>query len=83
MQSIDLTNSTDVGLRLVIPLCFCKVGKAAGIISNIKRSNFDFKQIDYYIDRYIIDAVTGYPNDKYLEFNNDRMTIWVILITMQ
>lgn len=75
MQSIDLTNSTDVGLRLVIPLCFCKVGKAAGIISNIKRSNFDFKQIDYYIDRYIIDAVTGYPNDKYLEFNNDRMTI--------
>ena len=37
--------------------------------------NFNFNQIDYVIDRYIIDSVTGYDADKYIAFKNDRTTI--------
>ncbi len=37
--------------------------------------NFNFNQIDYVIDRYIIDSVTGYSADKYIAFKNDRTTI--------
>ncbi len=37
--------------------------------------NFNFKQIDYVIDRYVIDSVTGYGADKYIAFKNDRTTV--------
>ena len=37
--------------------------------------NFNFNQIDYVIDRYIIDSVTGYDADKYIAFKNDRTSI--------
>ena len=64
--------STDPGDH---PLCYCKPGTADDILLNIKNRNFDFKQIDFVIDRYIIDSVTGYSADKYIVFKNDRTTI--------
>jgi len=75
MRSIQEGSVQELGYVKAIPLCFCKVGRADDILLNIKYSNFDFRQIDYTIDRYIIDQVTGYSNDKYIVFRNDRTTI--------
>lgn len=75
MRSIQEGSVQELGYIKAIPLCFCKVGRADDLLLNIKYSNFDFSQIDYTIDRYIIDAVTGYSNDKYIVFRNDRTTI--------
>jgi ribosomal protein S10 len=46
----------------------------------IKLSGFDFKAIDYTIDRYTINAVLNSQGlvvygDKYLVFKNDRITV--------
>jgi hypothetical protein len=61
---------------LAVPICYCKVGTSANILANIKNlAPFDFKQLNYTVDRYIIDAVAGQTNDKYLVFRNDRITI--------
>ena len=51
-----------------IPLCYCVPGGADKIMLNIKHSGFDFKLINYTIDRAIIDSVTGETGDKYLMF---------------
>lgn len=75
MRSIQEGAVQELGYVKAIPICFCKVGRADDILLNIKYSNFDFSQIDYTIDRYIIDAVSGYSNDKYIVFRNDRTTI--------
>ena len=75
MRSIQPGTKTELGFTLAVPICFCKPGKADDIILNIKNNGFNFKQLDYTIDRYIIDAVDGYSNDKYLVFKNDRNTI--------
>jgi ribosomal protein L23 len=75
MRSIQPGTRAELGYVLAIPLCFCKVGKADDIILNIKYSNFDFKSINYTIDRIILDSVTGYNDDKYIIFNNNRETI--------
>jgi hypothetical protein len=75
MRSIQEGSVQELGYVKAIPLCFCKVGRADDILLNIKYNNFNFKQIDYTIDRYIIDQVTGYSNDKYIVFRNDRTTI--------
>lgn len=75
MRSIQPGFKQELDFVLCVPLCYCKVGKADDILLNIKFSGFDFKLLDYTVDRYIIDAVQGSTEDKYLVFKNDRITI--------
>ena len=75
MRSIQPDTNHELGFVLAVPLCFCNVGTADKIMLNIKHSKFNFKSLDYTIDRYIIDSVVGDPTDKYLLFKNDRITI--------
>ncbi len=75
MRTVQEGSVQPLGFIKAIPLCYCQPGKADEIILNIKYSQFNFSQIEYTIDRYIIDAVDGYDKDKYLVFKNDRTTI--------
>ena len=75
MRTIQDGSVQELDYVKAIPLCYCKPGMADDIILNIKNRSFDFKQLDYVIDRYIIDSVTGYSADKYIVFKNDRTTI--------
>lgn len=75
MRTIQSNSKEQLDYTLAVPLCFCKVGTADDILLNIKHSGFDFNNIDYTVDRYIIDAVTDSTGDKYLAFSNDRTTI--------
>jgi hypothetical protein len=75
MRSIQPGQKQQLGFKLAVPLCYCLPGKADDIILNIKYSGFDFKSLDYTIDRYIIDSVEGYSSDKYLVFKNHSTTV--------
>lgn len=75
MRSIQPGTSQELGFVLAVPICYCKVGYGADIILNIQQSKFDFKSLDYTIDRYIIDAVEEQASDKYIVFRNDRITV--------
>lgn len=75
MRSIQPGEVVELGYVKAIPLCYCLPGTADNILLNIKYSKFDFNQLDFTVDRYIIDSVTGYSSDKYIVFRNDRTTI--------
>jgi len=75
MRSIQPGMKEQLGFKLAVPLCYCKPGTADKIILNIKHSGFDFRTLDYTVDRYIIDSVDGSSTDKYLVFRNDRITV--------
>jgi hypothetical protein len=79
MRTIQPGTKQELGFQLAVPICYCKVGSAAGIILNIKNyiktTGFSFNNLDYTVDRYIIDSVTGLTSDKYLVFRNDRITV--------
>lgn len=80
MRSVSSGQKEELGYTLAIPLCFCKPGTADTIMIAIKLSGFDFKAIDYTIDRYTINAVLNSQGrvvygDKYLVFKNDRITV--------
>lgn len=80
MRSVSDGQKEELGYTLAIPLCFCKPGTADTIMIAIKLSGFDFKAIDYTIDRYTINAVLNSQGrvvygDKYLVFKNDRITV--------
>jgi hypothetical protein len=81
MRTIQPGTKEQLDYTLAVPLCYCKVGKAADIVLNIKYSGFDFKQLDYTLDRFIVNSVID-PNtgavdvsDKYLAFRDNRTTI--------
>ena len=75
MRTVQENSVQILGYVKAVPLCYCKPGTAEDILLNIKNSSFDFNQLDYTIDRYIIDSVDGYNEDKYIAFKNDRTTI--------
>ena len=59
-----------LGYVKAVPLCYCKPGTSTQIMTAIKANNIDFKQFDFDIDRYIIDATTGNSQEQYLLFHN-------------
>lgn len=79
MRSIQAGSKSELNFQLAVPLCYCKIGTADDILLNIKNyfntTGFSFNQLDYTVDRYIIDSVQGQTQDKYLVFRNDRITV--------
>jgi hypothetical protein len=68
MRTPQNNSGVDQGYIKAVVLCYCKPGEADRIILNIKNSGFDFKKIDFTIDRVIIDSTDGDPDDKYIAF---------------
>lgn len=69
----------ELGFVTALPLCFCNPNMSDDVYLNLKNylsvNDFDFKLLDFTVDRYIIDSVTGYGSDKYLVFKNQEATI--------
>ena len=69
MRSIQESSFVEPGWVSAMPICYCLPGSADDIIVNIKNlSDFDFKTIDFEVDRYLIDSTDGILQDKYLAF---------------
>lgn len=68
MRSIQDTASYELGFTKSMILCFAKPGSSANILARIKAANFDFKSMDFTVDRYLIDIIDGKIQDKYLAF---------------
>lgn len=75
MRTIQPGSKEETSYVTAVPLCYCKVGTAADILLNIKAAGFDFKVLDYTVDRFTIDAADRIIGDKYLAFNQDRTTV--------
>jgi hypothetical protein len=63
------------GYIKAVPLCYCKPGEADYILQNIAHSGFDFTSLDFEIDRFIIDAVSGNNEDQYLKIPNYKYNV--------
>ena len=68
MRSIQDTASFETGFTKAHVLCYAKPGRSANIISRIKASGFNFKDIDFEADRYLIDSINRTIENKYLAF---------------
>ena len=70
MRSAQEASVQEIGYVTALPLCYCKPGYSDDILLRIQNSNFNFKQINFDIDRYIIDSTTGNSNEQYILFPN-------------
>lgn len=68
MRSIQDQATFELGFTKAVVLCYAKPGRGEDIIRRIKAQNYDFKQLNFESDRYIIDILDGENEDKYLAF---------------
>jgi hypothetical protein len=63
------------GYVKAIPLCYCKPGEGDFVLENIQNSGFDFTNLDYELDRFIIDSTLGNTQEQYLKFTNHKYNV--------
>ncbi len=70
MATAQTNTVQELGFVTAIPLCYCKAGTSAKVLLNITTSGFNFKVLDFEIDRYIIDTTTDNSAEQYIPFGN-------------
>lgn len=75
MRTAQENSVQELGYITAIPIVYCKAGNADQILLNIKNDDFDFKDINFDIDRYIVDSTTGNGEDQYILFANYEYNI--------
>ena len=75
MSTAQTNTVEELGYVTAIPLCYCKPGTSAQILLNIKNNGFNFNQLDFEIDRYVIDNTTGNSNEQYIPFGNYNFNV--------
>lgn len=68
MRTPQTFSGIEQGFNKAILLCYVKPGYGDRIINNIKNLGIDFKNVDFTVDRVIIDSVKGEVGDKYIAF---------------
>ena len=58
-----------------IPICYCLPGQSIDIIRNIQNSNFDQKNINYDIDRYIVKRTADSQQEQFILFANYQFNV--------
>jgi len=70
MRTPQENNIEALGYIPAIVLAYCKPGTSDTLLLNIKNSDFDFSQINFDVDRYVIDNTKGNSNEQYILFAN-------------
>lgn len=68
MRTIQSTTGAPLGFIKAVPIAYVKPGEGRNIVRKIQLSGFDFKLMDFEVDRLIIDQTFDYSGDKYLKF---------------
>ena len=68
MRTPQIGNYAPPGYMKVIPICYALPGEGIRIFRKIQKSKFDFKFLDFEIDRIIVQNSLDNSTDKYLLF---------------
>jgi hypothetical protein len=68
MSTIQQATGAPLGFIKAMPICYALPGEGYKIKRKIELNGFDFKLIDFEVDRLIIDQTLDYSGDKYLKF---------------
>ncbi len=68
MRTAQDGSLSEIDYVTALPLCYTKPGGAQTIKENIENAKFDFKQINYEIDRYIVDKTENNNQETFILF---------------
>ena len=74
MRTGQGNNVQELDYITAIPLAYCKPGTSGEVLLNVKNALannvFDFKSINFDVDRYILDNAVGVTQEQYIVFPN-------------
>lgn len=68
MRTVQNNNGSSFGFILAVPLCYTKPNNGETIKKRIAASGFDFKELDFTVDRLIVEDNLTSEGNKYLIF---------------
>ena len=78
MRTIQKETGSPLGFIKAMPICYVKPNYGYETVRRVQLSGFDFKILDFEVDRLIIDQTFDYTGDKYLKFpimNTDKNNV--------
>ena len=75
MRTSQEDNIEEIDYVAAMPLCYCKPGTSQLIKENIVNNGFDFKKINYEIDRYIVDRTENSDDEQFILFANYQFNV--------
>jgi len=75
MRSSQETATQEIDYVTAMVLCYCKPNTSTLIKENIEQSKFIFNQINYEIDRYIVDGTAEKAQEQFLLFANYKFNV--------
>ena len=73
MRTVQGDTGMPLGRILCMPICFCLPGKSTTVINRINNSGFNFKMINFDVDRIIVLNTSDNNTTKYLLFPNKEV----------
>jgi hypothetical protein len=73
MRTVQGDTGMPLGRILCMPICFCLPGNSATIINRINNSGFNFKMINFDVDRITVLNISDNNTTKYLLFPNKEV----------
>lgn len=70
MRTAQEGSLTELGFVLALPLVYTKPGYSAGVRDRLINKNFDFKLLDFEIDRYVVDRTVEANREQFVLFAN-------------
>jgi hypothetical protein len=72
MQSLQMSSGIPLGFVKAVILCYTLPNQGSKIIGNINRSGYDFKTLDFDVDRIVVEETADYVGlgPKYLVFGS-------------
>jgi hypothetical protein len=68
MRTLQKSTGAPLGFIKAVPLCYAIPGKGSTVVELVNLSGFDFKLLDFEVDRLIITNTIDSAVDKYLKF---------------
>lgn len=79
MRTPQGNDLADIDYVLALPLVYCKPNGSeiikANVLNYMETSGFSFTNLDFDIDRYIIDTTTGNSQEQYILFANYQFNV--------
>jgi len=75
MRTSQGTRLSELGYTFAVPLVYTLPGKSAEIVLNIKNSGFNFKNIEYRVNRYLISQTNNYAYPQFVSFGNKLFNV--------
>lgn len=75
MRTPQQDSLSELDYVLALPIVYTKPGQSQTIKENIENSNFDFTQLNFDIDRYIIDNTKDVNREQYILFANYQFNV--------